>query len=112
MNRKVLLISNPGESGADNYCEGVNKDVENYKQFLLSSEGGAWYSNEIVHLERPFVYQVEEELEKIKFTDYSMVIFCGHGYVNHSSDTILELRKNIEISSEKFRLMQLKELLY
>ena len=42
MTRKALIISNPGELGAENYCEGVKKDVANYKNFLMSAAGGGW----------------------------------------------------------------------
>ena len=34
MKKKILIISNPGAVGAENYCEGVKKDVENYKKYL------------------------------------------------------------------------------
>ena len=40
MTRKALIISNPGEIGAENYCEGVLKDVENFKNYLQSPKGG------------------------------------------------------------------------
>ena len=53
MTRRALIISNPGELGAENYCEGVNKDVINYKKYLMSSVGGGWYEDEIVCLEKP-----------------------------------------------------------
>lgn len=39
MKKKILIISNPGAVGAENYCEGVKKDVENYKSILHHLEG-------------------------------------------------------------------------
>ena len=39
MKKKILIISNPGAVGAENYCEGVKKDVENYKKYFTSPEG-------------------------------------------------------------------------
>lgn len=34
MKKKILIISNPGDERAGNYCEGVHKDVENFFNFL------------------------------------------------------------------------------
>ena len=31
MDKKIVIISNPGEHGAENYCEGVNVDVSKRK---------------------------------------------------------------------------------
>ena len=47
MRKKILILSNPGREGAENYCEGVKRDVDNYKQFFLSPVGGNWYESEI-----------------------------------------------------------------
>lgn len=42
MKRKMLIIANPGERDAENYCEGVNQDVTRYHRFFTSIQGGAW----------------------------------------------------------------------
>ena len=102
MNRKVLIISNPGKG--ENYCEGVNKDVENYKAFFTSALGGGWYMNEIKHLHCPNQYSVTAELDLMKDVDYSIVIFCGHGYYSSNFDeTIVELQDNIDYRTSHFR---------
>lgn len=87
MDRRILLISNPGEIGAENYCNGVNVDIQKYKEFFTSALGGAWKSSEITHLEKPTKTAVKSEVSKLSSTDYSMVIFCGHGYVSSSTKT-------------------------
>lgn len=95
MNRKVLIISNPGEKNAENYCEGVNKDVENYLHFFHSTYGGAWFEDEIITLNRPTVRTLERALIDVNAADYSIVIFTGHGYMN-GTDTIIELKNGEE----------------
>ena len=60
--RKALLIANPGEGGAKNYCKGVNKDMENYKSFLLSPLGGQWYPNEIDVMHKPKLSSLKEKI--------------------------------------------------
>lgn len=102
MTRKMLIISNPGELRAENYCEGVNKDVENYIHFFTSALGGGWLDGEIKHLYRPYPEQVTNELQAIRNADYSMVIFCGHGY-SCEGETIVQLRKGYDYRSSSFR---------
>ena len=102
MTRKMLIISNPGEIGEENYCEGVNKDVKNYIQFFTSALGGGWYESEIIHLERPYPSMVNAALQTMHTTDYSMVIFCGHGY-SYEGETIIELRKGFDYKTSSFR---------
>ena len=53
MTRKALIVGNPGEDGAENYCAGVLKDVENFNTYLQSPRGGGWYATEITTLMRP-----------------------------------------------------------
>lgn len=64
MKRQALLIANPGESGASNYCEGVNRDCDSYPLFLKAPFGGAWYGNEIEILRRPSAAEVASRFRK------------------------------------------------
>jgi hypothetical protein len=99
-----LLISNPGEVGADNYCNGVNVDVLNYKKFLTSPLGGAWTEDEIIDSDRPSKSYVKSILQTLKNNDYLLIIFCGHGYYSSNSKTVLELKKDNEISSDELKI--------
>jgi len=101
--RKALVIGNPGEPGAENYCDGVNRDCENYPGFLTRPLGGAWERREVEVLVRPTVVQVRAALSGLKAVDYAMVIFAGHGYSTSRGDTILELRRGEEIDSSDLR---------
>src|SRR5579863_6503802 len=100
MNRKAVIISNPGESGAENYCGGVIKDVANYRLLLLSPIGGLWQRSEISEMSRPSIAEVRLEMQGLFTYDYVLVVFVGHGW--HSTDldsTIVRLRKGQEIDS-------------
>lgn len=104
MKKHILLISNPGEKGADNYCNGVNVDIENYYNYFTSPLGGAWYPSEITHLDRTTVSGLKSTLSKMKDNDYLKVIFCGHGYYSGGrTSTILELKTKEEIDSIELR---------
>ncbi len=99
MNRKALIISNPGEVGYDEYCEGVNKDVINYKNFLMSPQGGYWFEDEIFCVERPSIELLKLHLTLLNDIDYTMIIFCGHG-CSYDDETILELKKGSNICAD------------
>lgn len=105
MNRKALIISNPGESGAENYCAGVLKDVVNYQSFLTSPIGGLWFGSEISAMNRPSAADVRSKMKELSNSDYALVMFCGHGW--HSTavgSTCIVLREGQEIDSAELRL--------
>ncbi len=102
MNRRALIIGNPGVVGQGGYCEGVLRDLDNYCDFFLSPMGGAWIASEITTLIRPKLLDVESEILKQEKSDYSITIFCGHGhYDTIKKSTYLELQSKTEIDSVK-----------
>ncbi len=104
MNRKALIIANPGEKeNRETYCAGVLKDIQLYKSLLTSPQGGLWSDNEITVLERPALSRVELAIALLRFADYSFVVYCGHGYHSRKS-TILALNEHEEIDSDKLRV--------
>lgn len=102
MTRKMLIIANPGEVGAENYCDGVNKDISAYKYYFTSAIGGGWYDSEINVLIRPFPSEVNAAIEKMRTIDYTMIVFCGHGY-SYNDETILELKKDFSYKASSLR---------
>jgi hypothetical protein len=105
MNKKIIMISNPGESHAENYCEGVNVDIKAYTDFFTSPLGGAWERSEMQHLDRPTAKNVRDSIADLKEFDYSLILFCGHGwYSSVDRSTILELR-----SGESLNELDLRE---
>lgn len=101
----ALLISNPGETGKENYCKGVYADIKNYHRLLTSSEGGAWEDGEIKYLDRPTAKAVRECLSSFSVNDYVLIVFTGHGwYSAPDRDRILELRKGENIASNELLL--------
>jgi hypothetical protein len=110
MNRLALIISNPGEPGAENYCGGVTRDVVNYRSFLLSPVGGLWRAWEIVEMNRPTTEEVRRKVQGLSAYDYILVVFSGHGGHSITLDsTFIELRAGQEIDSAEFRLDATKQ---
>lgn len=101
MNRKILIIINPGENEEDeNYCAGVFVDADNYNSYFQTSYGGNWSENEISILDRPTVAKVKKKLEELNRCDFSIIVFCGHGfYSSKSKSNILELSRDNEIDA-------------
>lgn len=100
MLRRALIIGNPGTPGQKNYCAGVLKDVDNYRNFLMSPQGGAWNSNEIETLMTPSVLDVDIAIINQKLSTYSVTAFCGHGYYDAKvKSTFVELKSGVEIDS-------------
>jgi hypothetical protein len=100
MNRKVLIISNPGENGDENYCDGVLRDVDNYRGFLTSACGGLWSYLDISHMPRPTISEARQAIRKLEACDYALIIFTGHGWYSTDLDsTILTLKAGQEIDS-------------
>ncbi len=102
MKRKALIISNPGEVGSDNYCEGVKRDVENYKNFLISPSGGGWEESEIQCVERPSSIILDIIIQSMNDADYTLIVFCGHGSATED-DTIIELKKGCDYQVESLK---------
>jgi hypothetical protein len=112
MKRHAVVISNPGEAGAENYCAGVLKDVQNYRSFLLSAIGGSWRESEIEEMSRPSAAEVRLKVTGLPASDYVLLIFSGHGWHSTYLDsTVLELRKGQEIDSAELRLAEARQTL-
>lgn len=82
MKRHALLI---GYSGWDikgtEPLRGVSIDLQNYKNFLMSPNGGGWYENEITVLQDKSLLDIEVAilLSKREANDIVFTVFSGHG---------------------------------
>lgn len=112
MDRRALIVFNPGEEGEENYCTGVTRDVASYRSFLLSPTGGLWRESEIRGMNRPSCSELRTRVEALSNYDYALVIFSGHGWHSEDSDsTILCLRRGQEIDSTELRIFGTRQTL-
>lgn len=74
--RKAVLIGSPGRG--ENRLQGVENDLENYYQFLLSPRGGVFYEHEIIVLADPTIDEVLNAIHS-SYADYQFVYYSGHG---------------------------------
>jgi hypothetical protein len=110
MRRRAVIVFNPGEDGAENYCKGVLRDVANYRSFLMGPTGGLWQGSEVVDMGRPSVADLRSAIAGWTAFDYVFVLFTGHGWYSTSiNSTVLELRKGQEIDSTELRLASGKQ---
>lgn len=93
MKRSALLICNNDASGAQH-------DIEKWREFLESTNGGAWHTGEIVSKVNPSLAEVQEIIKVIRNNqnDFVIVVYAGHGEWKRS--TTLELNPNGETIQE------------
>lgn len=105
MSRKALIIGTPGTKGVKGYLAGVETDLIKYREFLMSPLGGAWRSGEIISLRNPSEVEVNNGISELQKSDYSFVLFSGHGYYSAGlSSTIACLPNDIEINSSLLKI--------
>jgi hypothetical protein len=74
--RKALIIA---ASDVNPRLPGVEEDVKNIKNYLLSASGGAWENSEIEILLNRRKIDIEKSLKLCRGIDYVMVTCSGHG---------------------------------
>lgn len=77
MRRKAILISDNG--GVDNDIPATKEDVKNYRDFLMSSIGGAWENSEIEMHSNPDCDTINN-LSGYEY-DYTITMVSSHGGV-------------------------------
>jgi len=106
MKRRIIILTNPGKLGDENYCEGVYKDKENYISFFKAPYGGYWSDSEIKYKDKPTKSWVNNEIRLLMQDEieFSIIIFCGHGwYSSISESNILDLNGIEEYDSIDLR---------
>lgn len=104
MKRRALLIGYSGYDLRGGHLNGVSKDLEKYKHFLMSLKGGAWDNSEIMTIKDESLSYVESKIEQIKKENNDMVfsVFTGHGgYDEKKGCRILEISNDITMSETK-----------
>lgn len=99
MKRRIIILTNAGIEGTENYCDGVFRDKENYISFFKSGYGGYYSDTEIRTYDKPSKSKVREEISNLTNDkiEFSIIIFCGHGwYSTISNSNIFELNDNKE----------------
>ena len=76
MVKQALILTNPGEPGASDYCAGVNLDATNYYDFLQQAQGGTWLPSEVKRMDRPSRGEVLRHRDTLRFYDYVLIVVC------------------------------------
>ncbi|MCQ2262867.1 MAG: caspase family protein [Bacteroidales bacterium] len=93
MQRRLLLLCNPGYEECGNYVPQAIKIIEAYKQYFQSSVGGVWCDDEIDEMPKHLIgmgqnYWLAKKIEQYDKLDYSIIVFIGHGGSFDNSDYI------------------------
>lgn len=94
MKRIALILGYTGKG--EDYCEGVEKDISNYKKYLMSLHGGAWEENEIKTCFNVTKKSLLDFIEKVVSEyDYALIVFSGHGcYSLEKNERIIQINDN------------------
>jgi hypothetical protein len=103
MNRMAVLIASPCTEGTRDYLPGTIRDIEKYREFLLSPLGGAWKPEEITTLRNPSATKVASKASALTGADYGFVLFSGHGCHRGKSTWVL-LNPSEEIDADQLRI--------
>lgn len=98
ISRQAILIGAPSVKPE---LPGVNIDMDDIKQFLLSNVGGAWRTDEIVTLSDPSAARVYAQIEAARYKDYVFITCSGHGEhrVGKGLDeTVMYVKENETVS--------------
>lgn len=100
MKRVAIILGSPFPQSSEGHLRGVNSDVINYKNFLLSSDGGAWREDEIhtgIHIGKSTISKIQT---LCKDADIAYVIYSGHGYMRQGENYInINPNESIKVSS-------------
>lgn len=97
MNRSCILIGAPGSEAKQNYLNGVSLDMYNMRNYLRSNTGGAWKDYEIMDIVNPTSLQLLIALNNAKKSDFSLILFSGHGGTSiKNGKTYLEINNQGE----------------
>lgn len=104
MKKKILIIGN------NEGLPGVKVDMQNYKTFFKSQNGGEWYDDEIIEKLNPGKEEILTLLDKLKQQqlDYLVVIFSGHG--GQGRETVLELNGSDYLSESRLHDLAVRQL--
>ncbi len=83
MTRKAIIIGNNTGYNATTFLSGVNRDLNNYPRYLKNNVGGAWYDFEIEIIHNKGRQTIINAIRQCN-TDYSFVVFSGHGFINQA----------------------------
>ena len=94
MTRRALIIAAPGST--NNSLPGVEFDLQNYCNFLLSPSGGGWQPDEIKCLLNPHRSEVMRHVQQMQ-ADYTLIVFSGHGAMDKTTGwSFIEVNSNGE----------------
>ncbi len=102
MDRKALIIY--CDDTAQTVLPGPPHDNTNYRRFLQSHIGGDWYGTEIRSLHSPTIADVKNEVDNfLSGSDYTFIIFTGHGYIEKSN-----MRQYMEVADGDISVFDLR----
>lgn len=107
MKRKAILIGSPSEPHKKDFLSGVETDIVNMKNFLLSSIGGSWTEEEIKTFPPNEGYEkIVPYLDECNNSDFAFIYFSGHGFADKNNRSYAVFNQNSHVDVERLLAMR------
>ncbi len=111
--RQLVLITNPGILGENNYAKHAQDVIDRWEYFFKSPIGGFWEEGEIIKISevapigtgRMDVIMSQLDLDRC---DYSLIIFCGHGLRTKDGEDCIQLPVRLQNNFNLYPVNRLK----
>jgi hypothetical protein len=105
----AVIVGSPGHPiEAPPLLVGVKADAVSYERFFLSNHGGAWEPGEIRQVWHPERDALGAFLGSL-YVDYSVTVFCGHGW-RQDGEAVILVRPHEPIWVSRFRTQAPRQL--
>lgn len=94
MKRFAYLLSNT------NGLPGISKDVEDFRNYLISNAGGAWNPKEIFSQQNPSLSLLRSHIASLREQKFDYVVFYYTGHGSYERGTCLYINENDEYIKE------------
>jgi len=110
LSRRAILIGNNRGYNAPTFLKGVDKDLINYNNFLMSDIGGKWLQSEIKIMYNQNRREILNAINNC-YEDYSFVVFSGHGFINSNDNLTYICVKDNYITEDELNTDLIKQTL-
>ena len=110
MKKRALLIGAAGGGTRSQYLHGVEADLHNMREHLISPKGGGWQDHEVIILDNPAISQINLVFNDLN-ADFTQIYFTGHGSTDENGRRILHLSNGQKFADKDFLKLRSTRLL-
>ncbi|HYG51497.1 MAG TPA: hypothetical protein VD905_11375 [Flavobacteriales bacterium] len=109
MKKRALLIGAPG-GVTSRFLHGVSKDLERFRTFLMSAQGGGWLDEEILEFANPSLNELNEVFHTLH-AEYTIVYVSGDGSTDEYGRRLAHLSNGDTFADTDFLILDSPKML-